>query len=190
MEYDIATIGYLPEHMESEIDKSRRLISKKFNTRKALDWKPHMTVANRVIIPKNQFEEICKKIQGICEKTKPIKLKTNGFYILDMPNLPFENPYIIGIWVEVNKELQRFHDTIQNEVYKEFKKTSYKGEIYKPHITLAYRDLTKENFEKAREYFSKNPIKADYEFFLTNVQLATPSEKGIWSSIRQFKLND
>jgi len=83
-------------------------------------------------------------------------------------------PSVIG--VKPTKELQKFHNKIQEEIFKGLEKAGYKSVRYIPHITLAYRDVTKENFEKAKEFLKENPFKANYSFVLDNLQLVIPSE--------------
>jgi len=188
MVLDISTIIYLPEPFNSKIDRIRRTVCKRFNAKRVLDWEPHITIANRVLLPEEKKDAIFSQLRDLCQATKPFEVKTSGFHILDIPNLSFENPYVIFIGIEVSEKLLEFHKKIQDEVFQGLERPSYKSSNYKPHITLAYRDLTKENFELAKKYFLENPLQTKYNFALDNLQLATQNKNGIWSSYQSFEL--
>lgn len=184
---NISTVSYLPKNSITEVRKSQTLISKKFSTTKSLSWTPHITIADRVLMPQNKFNKICRELRNICAKTKPIKVKTKEIEFVKLSKSPFENPYIIFIKVEVDKELQKIHDFIQDNIYKGLVRPSYKSKKYAPHITLAYRDLTKKNFEKAKEYFKKKPINAKYSFALDNIHLISHLPNEVKNSIKTIK---
>lgn len=191
MPLDISTVSYLPEPVKTKVKNYQKLISKKFNTIRALDWIPHITIADRVIIPENRFNDICKKLEDACSKTAPIKIKTMKLHLFEITNPPFENPCVIFIELEVSKELQRLHDTIQNNIYKWLKRPSYKAEKYSPHITLAYRDLTKKNFIKAKQFLKHNKIIVEYQtFVMDNIQLVVPLLNEKRRSIKKFEFKN
>ena len=183
----ISTVSYPPKEAIKEIDNLRHLISEKFNTKRALDWESHITIADRVSIPEDKINYIIDEIQQICNKTEPILTYTQELEFFKIENFPFENPYVIFIKVRVTEELQKIHQLIQEGVYKGFKRPGLKWDSYKPHITLAYRDLTEENFIKAKKFFQGNTIKTEYEFFLDNLQLIR-FEKDELIKFKSFKL--
>ena len=186
MAFTIFTVSYLPKPIRVKIRKYQKIISKKFNTNKALNWVPHITIANGVSMPESKFHTTCEQIKQICDKTNPIFLSTKKLHFIKIPNSSFENPYAILIEVNLTKKLQELHNIIQNNIYKGFKRPSYKSNKYIPHITLAYRDLTKQNFDKAKKFFKDNPIKINYSFKLDNLQLV-PLRNEQRKSIKTFK---
>ena len=190
MTLDISTVSYLPHPIKTKIKKYQKQTSKKFNTIRALDWVPHITIADRVLIPEDKFSTICNKLKEICSNTKPIKVNTKNLRFLEPTKSPFENNYVIFIDVNVTKELKEIHDLIQNNIYKGLKRPSYKSDKYEPHITLAYRDLTKENFNKAKSFFKDKTIKTDYSFTLDNLQLVVTLRNEQRRPIRIFKFKN
>lgn len=48
MKTEVATISYLPNDISEEIAKLQKEFSKRFNTIRAQDWKPHVTIAFKV----------------------------------------------------------------------------------------------------------------------------------------------
>jgi len=187
MTFDISIVSYLPNPIRTKIKKYQKLISEKFNTVRALDWVPHITIADRVLIPEDKFSNICSELKKVCSKTKPIKVNTKKLCFILLTKSSLENPYVVSLKVETTKELQRLHDLIQNNICKGLKRPGYKSDKYSPHITLAYRDLTKENFKKVKQFFKNYPIKVNYSFKLDNIQLVIPLRNERRRSIWMFK---
>lgn len=187
MPLNISTVSYLPGPIRTKIKRYQKQISEKFNTIGALDWVPHITIADRVLIPKDNFRNICSKLKEVCNNTKPIKVYTKNLYFIKLTKSPFENPYAIAIEVETTKELLRLHGLIQNDLYKKLKRPSLKSDKYSPHITLAYRDLTRENFEKAKQFFREHPIKLKYSLTINNIHLVVSLHNKQRRSVRRFE---
>ncbi|MBU1036872.1 2'-5' RNA ligase family protein, partial [Patescibacteria group bacterium] len=152
---DISTISYLPEPIKTKIKKYQKQFSKKFKTVQALDWVPHLTIADRVLIPKNKFDHICQQLKTICYKTKQLKVTSKNLGFTTQTTSVSQKHYVIFIKIEVTQELQKLHDLIQRKIYQGLKRPSYESNKYAPHITLAYKDLTKENFNKAKKFLKK-----------------------------------
>jgi 2'-5' RNA ligase len=57
---------------------------------------------------------------------------------------------------------------------------------YNPHITVAYKDLTEDGYEKAKEHLSKKTFEREIE--IDNVCLAIQNEKGEWREYKRFSL--
>lgn len=185
---NIATISYPPMKVVRDVNKLRVLISEKFDTGRSFDWEPHITIADKADIPCSKVDLAMQEIEKAC-KTKPIMVNTEGLGFLKIKNSPFENPYLIFIKVKVSKELQEFHDIIQEVVYRDFKKPGLKWNNYMPHITLAYRDLTKENFIKAKKFFQNKKVKTDYNFYVDNLHLMR-MENGRIEEFKKFEIKE
>ncbi len=168
--FDISTVGYLPPPTRKEVRTYQRLISTKFDTNKSLAWIPHISIADRVLIPRSKFNDTHKELKKICRKISPINIVMGEVHFWKITESPFENPFIISVDLVVPEELIMLRNYIQN-IYKGFKKPSYKPKEYKPHITLAYRDLTEKNFNLAKKFFKENPINLKGSFILSSIHL-------------------
>ncbi len=96
-----------------------------------------------------------------------------------------KNPYVVYIDVKVNPWLQAVFDTLER--YEKFRKEWYAIRTYAPHITLAYDDLTQENFEPALEFLkNENPF---FQFTLDNFSIvAFDEEIKRWKEYKRFYL--
>ena len=186
---DISTIGYPEKKVQDQISDLRQIFVKKFESKKALIWKPHITLAVRVLIPKNKFEKIIEEIKAVCRKTKPIIIETKSLEFVIMRNSPFEHPYVAWIAVKPNEKLSNLNQMVNGNIYKGLKRPSLKSAKYNPHLTLAYRDLTLENFEKAKKYFTKHKYNYNFTFALDNVNLMHHKDKNSVEDLVLFQLS-
>ncbi len=168
--FDISSVCFLSAKENGEIEKLKLNISKKFNTTEALKWKPHISVAERVLIPKNKIDDLIDKIERICQEITPFKVKTDKFYFGKVKSPLFKNKNIISLNVVKSKDLIRLSNEIQ-KLYTNLEKPSMKWKKYNPHVTIAYRDMTEDNFRKAKKYTINNDIDFTYKFYLNELSL-------------------
>ena len=128
-----------------------RAISKdfaeRFNSVKAYKNFPHITLIPPFKFPKDKEDLLVKNFSGIKLDTKVFEQKLNGYS--SFPNR--RNP-VIFIEPDNREELQRLY----NELSIFFSYTNAKG--FSPHITVAYRDLTYDNYEKAWKEYEHKPF--------------------------------
>lgn len=107
---------------------------------------PHITLIKPFSFDENKEDELV-------DKFSEMDLKTTSF-IVDLNNFgcfPNKNNPVIFITPENKEELQKLYDEVQPKMnFHSYAKLT-------PHLTVAYRDLSPENFSLAwEEYQSKN----------------------------------
>jgi 2'-5' RNA ligase len=129
-------------------------------------------------IEKNE-EELVQNLTEFVERNMPVTIKLNGF-----SSFP---PRVIFMKVEITSELEK----LQKNLERYFKRhlnlfnANYKELPFHPHLTLAFRDLKKPNYQKAwEEFVSKN-----YQATFVADKIALLKHSGtIWEVFREFKL--
>lgn len=135
---------------QPELSAEIRLIQKdfaeRFNSKKALRNFPHITIIPPFKFDEDNESEVTGKFLKIDLATSKFAIQLKGFSTFQNPRNP-----VIFIKPEVSAELQELHNTMTKAMPFNY------IENFNPHITVAYRDLTSENFEKAcPEYNGKN----------------------------------
>jgi len=184
---EISTVGYPPYRIRNEINALREDLAERFSSKNALSWEPHITLAHRVLIPGDKLEGRLTDIKTLCRITKPIRIRTVDLELFEIKGTSLKHPYAIVLEVEVSDALRAVNEKINKEIYEGLERPSMKDETYRPHITLAYRDLTKENYLKAIDFFRDNPINSRFKFELDNLVLIRHETHDLVEEFRKFR---
>jgi len=136
-------IGILPpKNLLAEIEEFKKLCMKNFNSKRALRLPAHITLVS----PFHSEEEEIFSLKSVLREIlkKDIAVELNGF--------SYFGKRVIYIAIEKNKELFRLKKNVDDKISKEYKIKSIEADFI-PHITIASKDLTEENFTLAWEYF-------------------------------------
>lgn len=152
-----------------------------YKSKASLNSPPHVTLH----MPFRWKE---RKEPELIEKLSVFAARQHGFH-LHLKNFSCFSPKVIFIDVETNPELnalqQRLHRYCKEHV--NLYNASYKEQPFYPHITLAFRDLKKPNFEKAWEEFKDKEFQADFR--VDSIALLKHTGK-LWQAFRDFPLAD
>ena len=156
-----------PQHINNEILRQMFELNKKFETSKALEYTPHITLKSIGFVDYKKADEIVDIVGEMVKPIKPIILTAEGLRYYG------SNQGIDGIYINVQKTpgimnlhrksvkiLKRFEDKDRN--YKE-------KDNFNPHITLVGDDITKENLAKAKKSLRRK--KVYYKFPVDEVSL-------------------
>jgi len=128
-------------------------IAERFNSFKALKVPPHITLKAPFICNDNAKYELLSWFSGlrIFQKEFSIQLKDFGAFDNEHKPVIYINPIVTSELIRLQKELIAGFASL-------FPAYLNKVDIsFKPHITVAYRDLTPDMFEKAwKEYQHKS----------------------------------
>lgn len=141
MLYFVALIPPPPER--EEIHRLKIAISETYHTRRALNSPPHITLINPFELKEQNRGQWYAFLMEFSQNQEPVKIKTNGFSHFRKEVLFLEIVKTQGL-----SALQNHLDTYARKKQNLFK-YHYPERTYHPHITLAFKDLTKENFNKA-----------------------------------------
>lgn len=144
-----------PASLQEEIQRIKLEFREKYQSAHSLNAPPHITLLSP--FRTEQIEEIEVMLRNFVNTVKPIQITLNGF-----------NHFGEGvIYMEVlqNSQLAKIQGQLEKlaRVHRELFHYGYRQRIYQPHISLAFKDLTKENFEKAWREFKNQTFQADFE---------------------------
>ncbi len=132
------------ENLTAEVRKVNQDFAERFDSEKALKSFPHITLAPPFSVKEEDEAALKKHFENIEISVSPFEQRLRDYGCFER-----KNPTIF-IRPENTEELQQLHKEVAVKMDKEI------NENFHPHLTVAFRDLTKENFDKAwREYQNK-----------------------------------
>ncbi len=130
-----------------ELTDFKYIAKEKFNSAKALNSPPHITLVPPFKCDYETEKKILYSLEEIAKSTKEFYITLNGFNRF--------GEKVIFVDVERNEELFQLRDKVMSymeSILPDLKNNSSK---FRPHLTIAFRDLKKEIFPEAWKYFSK-----------------------------------
>jgi len=151
-----------------------------FGIKYALKSPPHITLKMPFVHNENKEEELVKSLRGFFEQEKSFSLSLGGIG-------SFGNR-VAFMKVKYPPELKYCQQRLIA-----FSKTELKKNIelsdtnYHPHLTLAYRDVKKDQFRLVMDYLKMNSIRDSFKvhqvFLLKKVD-------GLWEMIKEIQLSN
>lgn len=148
-----------PEKITGDITAIKKEFAGKYESRKALKVLPHITIKAPFKLPVADDSFIKHWFTNMTLAVDPFSIQLNGFGMFNNNDHP-----VIFIEPTENKEL----NILQKQVLDNFRKSfpqipvMYPEWHFKPHITIGYRDLSLENFNKAWQVYEKQVYTADF----------------------------
>jgi hypothetical protein len=95
-----------------------------------------------------------KKIKDVCRETSSFEIRTTGLGVFTGPKP------VIYIQVVKSPSLYKLHETIWGifSAYGEEISPLYRPDLWTPHISLAYEDVTEENIEDVMAWLSRQNL--------------------------------
>jgi 2'-5' RNA ligase len=176
-QYFIAIIPPSPVYEEALALK--RHFQEQYGSKAALNSPPHITLHMPFRYKGQKESEMVHKLQHFAKNFDPIKVCLDNFASFA--------PRVIFINVTASEVLNSFQKNIQRFCKKELNQfnANYREEAYHPHLTLAFRDLKKEAYEKAWEEFKSKEYKA--EFMADRLSLLKHDGQ-VWKVFKDFNL--
>ncbi len=198
---------YLDKNLTKEVSSLQQKLSKLTGTRACLDlWEPHLTIGSAVI--EDNVELLAQDIQNAVKGIHPFKVQLKDFaymniwtgikmapsYILhSIRSLEFKDtlkrvtmsPYVVYIHVIKNNNLEELAKTIKTVTDK--RKLAYRQPWpYTPHITIAFRDLTKEGFVQAKKLLATEKFSG--ELLIDHIAIVKENDNGTCTELQRIKL--
>lgn len=139
-----------PQTLREEITKLKAIFSKTFATSHSLKSPPHIT-----LVPPLKLDDAATKgtdevLKSFCSKRASFNLVINGFGAFA--------PRVIYLKIGASKDLSAlWADLLKHFPYKGT------GRQFTPHITLAFRDLSKKMFHRAWEIYKHDSFVRAFE---------------------------
>ena len=187
--HKFSIVSYFDDETTKEIREIQEKLSKITGSLGSLvAWTPHITVGSGVSVGENQIEEFYQTIEDFLSDFRTTSLKTKEFSFMDNwsgSKLGF-TPYVVYIKPFDYGTLSNIATFFEERVKSRYPSWYDQPWPYSPHITVAYKDLTEEGYEKARKYLRGKTF--EREIAVDNVCLAIEDEKGIWNECKRFYL--
>jgi len=170
-----------PSPIYEEAFEQKLYFKTKYNSKASLNSPPHITLHMPFKWVEKNEDEIVSHLTTFAHENASVAIKLNGF-----SSFP---PRVIFINVEITSELER----LQKNLTRYFKRqlnlfnANYKELPFHPHLTLAFRDLKKPNYQKAwEEFVSKN-----YQATFLASKIALLKHSGaVWEVFQEFDLQE
>ena len=170
-----------PSPIYEEAFEQKVYFKTKYNSKASLNSPPHITLHMPFKwVEKNEDEIVCH-LRTFAHENSSVAIKLNGF-----SSFP---PRVIFINVEITTELERLQKNLRRYFKRQLNlfNANYKELPFHPHLTLAFRDLKKPNYQKAwEEFVSKN-----YQATFLASKIALLKHSGsVWEIFQEFDLQE
>lgn len=167
-----------PFNITAEVDEIRREFAEKYESARALKSPPHITIIPP-FFANDEFEgSIERNINPFVKNFEPFNIKLNGFG-------EFNNK-VIFVEVEKNEQLQLFYNAFSAFFTGLGFELTSMNKFFHPHVTVAFRDLTSENFAKAWPEFQKREF--TNAFSASGIHLLK-HKNDAWHVIKEFRFS-
>ena len=182
-------VTYLDKELTDKVREVQKRLYELTGSRACLDlWGPHITVGSGVTIPDADEADFLKHLSTVAKEFTPFPVTIKDYDFMDNFSAGKTSgaytPYVIYLGVVVNPELQHLAETIEEKVIKGRETYWHQQWPYNPHITLAFKDLNKEGFERAKKLLANKPFAG--ETTIDHVAIHRQNEKGVFEETDRF----
>lgn len=171
------------EPVYSEVFSFKLEMAEKYNSNRSLRNPPHITLLPPTSGNDDWEKNIVEVLQHFASKNTSFPLVLNGF--ASFPNRRRKNP-VIYVYNEEEPLLEAlFKRLIEELVEHKVITANQPTQRFTPHMTIAYRDLTLEEYDKAWEEFRRRQYKA--KFIVNSISLLKHDKReGKWNVLEEF----
>ncbi|MDV2461817.1 RNA 2',3'-cyclic phosphodiesterase [Elizabethkingia anophelis] len=163
---------YPPKSIIEEIKVFKEDMARNYSNSKALKNDAHITLFPPFSRDKAMEEDIITAFQKIDTHISPFELVLDGFGSFPNPKNP-----VLFVQPKKSESLNKLHSKVKEHF--NFIKNSFN-----PHVTVGYRDLSFDNFQKAWSLYEHKNYKT--KFIVDEIQLLRYDRK--WDPISTKKL--
>lgn len=158
----------LPEPVLSEVEAIKQHIFEKFNLKGALRSPAHITIHRPFEWKESKEGELLKAVSEF-EITKPFMVELRNFNSFDKR--------VIYIDVLLSNELNKLYSEFRSHIRQSLGITNEWNNSYgfTPHVTVAFRDLRKHQFQTVFDEISKTDFNKSFE--VSKISLLKLNEK-------------
>ncbi|HRI77894.1 MAG TPA: 2'-5' RNA ligase family protein [Cyclobacteriaceae bacterium] len=168
-----------PEPLASLAQELKIYFSAQYQSKGALNSPPHITLHMPFEWRTDKETELQVALENYSSTQRSVSVALNGF--------GFFPARVVFIHVNPSEELERLQLSLKKFCRQELGllNADYKDLPFHPHITLAFRDLRKAQFELARNEFKGKPF--DGNFLADKISLLKHNGKK-WNVLKGFPL--
>jgi 2'-5' RNA ligase len=176
-QYFVAIIP--PPPVYEEALKLKEYFKEKYGSKAALNSPPHITLHMPFAWNEAKEKKLVTKLGEFSKRCDPLKVCLDNFSSFP-PRVIFINVAESDALDELQKALHRFFKR-ELDIFN----ANFKEQPYHPHLTLAFRDLKKAQYQLAWGEFSKMEFKA--EFMADKIALLKHNGRS-WDVLNEFLL--
>lgn len=153
--YFIALIP--PSPLRDEVQKLKLEVKEKFNSSHSLNAPPHITLLSPFRLENGNEEKLDSLLNVFAQAFDPFEVRFNNFSTFP--------PRVVFIDVKKTHELMEIQEKLEElaRSNSELFNFNYDERPYHPHLTLAFKDLSKKNFHKAWKEFQDRSFDASFK---------------------------
>ena len=166
-----------PNELSERIEILKMEMAKKFECKRALRLPAHITLQIPFKLEEDKEEKLLNSLDDFSKKTMPFEIRLQDYG-------HFSNSTIY-IGVEENEQLQQLYFNLKDHLHRNFPvKNAKESGKFRPHITLATRDISPQNFSKAWQQLKEQEFSAK---FLAQVLVLLKHNGKTWDLLKSFK---
>jgi 2'-5' RNA ligase len=170
-----------PSPINRQVLEWKNYMLQQFNCKVALKSPAHITLIPPFIMPDTEQQALTDILKQFAQHQHPFTIHIKNFAAF--------KPRVIYVAVQTNPLLHQLKIALEEEILKAERFRIKKEERpFHPHITIANRDLQKEDFPKAWQHF--NSLLYETSFTADNITLLRHNEQKNWLPVTSFRLPD
>lgn len=162
------------EPIRSEVHFFKQMIADEFESRHALRSPAHITLFPPFFAEQDQMSTLSFLLEKAAEKFQSFQIQLNGFGAF--------KPRVIFVRPDLPRQLVRLEQTINDSLIN-YRDSRHKIRPFRPHITVAFKDLTKKQFYEAWHKYQQ--FKYERTFLVTSIYLLIHRDKQ-WEVCEEF----
>ncbi|HEY5746715.1 MAG TPA: 2'-5' RNA ligase family protein [Chryseolinea sp.] len=152
-----------------------------YNSKASLNSPPHITLHMPFKWKEREEDELRDQLLHFSRNTPAVPVKLENFSSFP-PRVIFINVVLSQELDNLQKSLHRFCKRVLNLF-----NANYKELPFHPHVTLAFRDLKKPNYQRAWEEFQQKNFEAE---FVADKMALLKHDGRVWKVYEEFKLQE
>ena len=123
-------------------------------------WQPHVTIGDGIEIDEQNMPALEMAFRTIATNTKPFELQLDSIGTMtdwQAGSAEIASPFVIYGTIVVSEPLLQLVDLVA-QITKNQEKWYHVPKPYRPHCTLAFRDLTEDGFHHGIAYLKDHPL--------------------------------
>ena len=168
----------IPDPVASVVKAEQQYIADHFGPKHALRTPPHITLIPPLEVKDAEIKKIISIGKEISTQIQSFRLELNGFGAF--------KPRVVFIKVIENKMLNQLYRVWRNNLEKQATHllARYPDRPYHPHLTLAHRDVTPQQFDAIWDWYKEKRFESEIQ--INSCWMLKNTAKG-WEKEMEFK---
>lgn len=168
-----------PQEVQDYVNEVKQVFADRYNSHAALKSPPHITLQPPFEWLETELAVLTQALSKFALQHLPIPIILCGFGAFP--------PRVVYINVQTTPELLALQTALMTEMAMNLGiiDPSSNTRSFAPHITVGFRDLTRENFRDAWAKFQPHPVQ--FEFTVANLTLLIHNDQR-WTIYQEFPL--